>query len=119
LVLFAPARRNLLNALETSSPMRVYFRQGGAHPSEPPASEVRLPQGLRFTDVRRSTLGDFALARRRPRPPKSHGCNWLRPPSQFLLPLRLSSAASIFRANLRPLLDRISAPERARLRPVR
>jgi hypothetical protein len=40
----------------------------------PPWSEVRLPQRLRFTDARRSSIADFALARYSPRAPKSHGC---------------------------------------------
>lgn len=47
----------------------------------PPSSEVRLPQGLRFTDVRRSNLGDFGMARSGARTPKSCGCPELRPPS--------------------------------------
>ncbi len=37
-------------------------------------SEVRLPQGLRFNDARRSAIGDNPLACRGPRAPKSHGC---------------------------------------------
>jgi hypothetical protein len=75
-------------------------------------SEVRLPQGLRFTDVRRSTIGDFPLARGGPCAPKSHGRLELRPPSCLLCPLRLPSAAALFRANLRCLLDGVSRPER-------
>ena len=71
-------------------------------------SEVRLPQGLRFTDVRRSAIGDFPLARGGSRAAKSHGCLELRPPSRLLCSLRLPSAASFFCANLRCLLDGVS-----------
>jgi len=70
-----------------------------------PQSEVRLPQELRFTDVRRSAIGDFPLARSGPCAPKSHGRLELRPPSCLLYSLRLPAAAALFRANLRCLLD--------------
>jgi hypothetical protein len=85
----------------------------------PPRIEVRLPQGLRFTDVRRSTIGDFPLARGGSRAPKSHGCCGLYPPSQFLPSLRLSAAAPLPRANLRCLLDGIPGPKRPFVRSLR
>jgi hypothetical protein len=67
--------------------------------------EVRLPQGLRFTDVRRSAIGDNAVARRGSRASKSCGCFGLYPPSCILLSLRFPSAAAFLRANLRSVLD--------------
>ena len=82
-------------------------------------SEVRLPQGLRFTDVRRSAIGDFPLARSGPCAAKSHGRLGLCPSSCLLCPLRLPSAASLFRANLRCLLDGVSRPERPLVRALR
>jgi hypothetical protein len=85
--------------------------QPGIEPCQPP-SEVRLPQGLRFTDVRRSTIGDLPVARGSPCASKSHGCFGLRPPSCILYSLRHPSAAAFLRANLRCLLDRVSRPER-------
>jgi len=92
---------------------------GKAAPFSPAACEVRLPQGLRFTDVRRSTIGDFPLARGGSRAPKSHGCCGLYPPSQFLPSLRLSAAAPLPRANLRCLLDGIPGPKRPFVRSLR
>ena len=83
-----------------------------AHFPAPTQSEVRLPQGLRFTDVRRSTIGDFPVARCGPRASKSHGCNQLFLPSCMLYPLRLPSVAACFCANLRCLLDRNPCPQR-------
>jgi hypothetical protein len=79
----------------------------------PPQSEVRLPQGLRFTDVRRSAIGDFTLARRGPRASKSHGRLELCPPACLLFSLRLPSAADLLCANLRCLLDGVSRPKRS------
>ena len=75
-------------------------------------SEVRLPQGLRFTDVRRSAFGDFPLARGGSRAPKSRRRHKLRPLSCLVRPLRLSPAASLIRAHLRSLLDGVSRSER-------
>ena len=82
-------------------------KAAGAH-ALPSGSEVRLPQGLRFTDVRRSTLGDFALARGGSRAAKSCGRLGLRPFSRLLCSMRHSPAASLFRAHLPGLLDGIS-----------
>jgi hypothetical protein len=82
-------------------------------------SEVRLPQGLRFTDVRRSTIGDYPVARCGPRAPKSHGRPELRPLSRLLHSLRLPSAAAFLCANLRCLLDGIFRPERSFVRALR
>jgi hypothetical protein len=70
----------------------------------PPQSEVRLPQGLRFTDARRYPIGSFPLARSRPRASKSHGCLELCPPSLLLRPLGLSPAAALLCSNLYLLL---------------
>jgi hypothetical protein len=81
-------------------------------------SEVRLPQGLRFTDVRRSTLGDFSLARGRSCAAKSRGCPWLCPSSCVMCSLWLPSAASLDRAYLPRLLDGISYPEREPVRAL-
>lgn len=74
----------------------------------PPQSEVRLPQGLRFTDARRSAIGNYTVARSSSRAPKSGGCCWLRPPSSLLFPMRLPLAAAFLRSNLRSLLGRNS-----------
>jgi hypothetical protein len=76
--------------------------QGGA--LWPPASEVRLPQGLRFTDVRRSAPGDFAVARGGPSASKSRGRARLCRLPLSLYSLRLPLAADFDCANLRPLL---------------
>ena len=85
----------------------------------PSGSEVRLPQGLRFTDVRRSGLGDFPLARGSSCAAKSCGRLGLRPLSRLLCSLRLPSTASIYRAHLPGLLDGISRPERPPVRALR
>ena len=96
----------------------VYCRQGAGRRAWAALREVRLPQGLRFTDVRRSTLGDFPLARGGSRASKSHGRFELRPSSCLLCPLRLPSAASFFRAHLRNLLDGVFRPERQSCAPA-
>ena len=59
------------------------------------------------------------MARRGPRASKSHGRLELRPPSCLLFSLRLPSAAALFCANLRCLLDGVSRPERTCVRPLR
>lgn len=80
--------------------------------------EVRLPQGLRFTDVRRSTIRGIGVASSGSRTPKSSGCTKLCPPSSFLPPLRFPPAAPFLRANLRCLLDRNSCPVRRLVHPL-
>ena len=115
----AVSARAALNGHGICRPVRVYYRQGCAANVAPRPSEVRLPQELRFTDVRRSAIGDFPLARSGPRAPKSLGRFELRPPSRLLCSLRLPSAAALLRANLRCLLDGISPPERLHLRLLR
>jgi hypothetical protein len=102
-----------------SGPLRVYYRQGGWHSVLPARSEVRLPQGLRFTDVRRSNLGDFPLASRGSRIAKSRGRCELCPLSCLVRSLRLPSAASLFRAHLRNLLDGVSRSKRKPVRALR
>ena len=47
--------------------------QDGVHRPTPTSSEVRLPQGLRFTDDRRSAIRDIAVARSGSCASKSHG----------------------------------------------
>ena len=82
-------------------------------------SEVRLPQGLRFTDARRSTVRDFPLACSGPCASKSFGCTRLCSASRLLQFMRLPSAASLFRANLRCLLDGVSSAGRRTVREMR
>ena len=77
------------NAVATNSPLNP---RG--------ASEVRLPQELRFTDDRRFTIGNIPLARDRARPPKSSGRNQLHRSSRLLYSLRIPPAAFLFRSNL-------------------
>jgi hypothetical protein len=81
--------------------------------------EARLPQGLRFTDVRRSAIGDFPLARGGTRASKSHGRFRLRPSSRLLCLMRLPSAASLFCAYLPGLLDGVCRSERKCVRALR
>src|ERR1035438_301118 len=105
--------------MESSARSGYTVRKAACSFPRRPQSEVRLPQGLRFTDVRRSTIGDFPVARGGPRASKSHGRLELRPPACLLYSLRLPSAAAFQRANLRLLLDRVSRPERPLLRTLR
>ena len=72
--------------------------------------EVRLPQELRFTDDRRSTIGDIPLARHCARPPKSSRRNGFHTSSHLLCSLRIPLAAFLFHSNLRSLLDGDSCP---------
>jgi hypothetical protein len=98
-------------ALESS--VRCGYTVGKAVGVEVAAgSEVRLPQGLRFTDVRRSALGDYPLARGGSRASKSRRCLELRPLSRLVCPLRLAPTATFIRAHLRALLDGVSRSER-------
>ena len=99
--------------METAVRRAYTCTQGGVYPERlPPGFEVRLPQGLRFADVRRSTIGVHPMARCCPRAAKSSGRLGLYSPASFLYSLRLPSAASIPCANLRCLLDGNSCPDR-------
>ena len=81
--------------------------------------EVRLPQGLRFTDVRRSTIGGLPMARHQSRAAKSSGCPELCHISCLLRALRLLSAASFCCARLRSLLAELSDPHKSFLCSLR
>jgi hypothetical protein len=61
---------------------------------------VRLPLGLGFTRARSSAIGDFRMACRLMRAPKSHGCNQLRPVPRIVFDLRISPLAPVFLSNL-------------------
>lgn len=89
-----------LNGVDSAE--RCEYTVGKAAGVEPcrPRGEVCLQHRLRFTDEGRSTIGDFPLARGGSCAAKSHGRLELRPFPIFLFPLRLPSAASLFRAHL-------------------
>lgn len=108
-----------LNWHGISASVRVYCAQGGPCQALPPSSEVRLPQGLRFTDVRRSAPGNCAVARCGPSASKSCGRIQLRPVPLLLCSLRIPLAAAFSRANLQYLLDRVSCPRRSCMLPLR
>ena len=83
------------------------------------SSEVCLQQGERFTCGRASAIGGHAVASRSSRPAKSTGCCQLRASPRLVFSLRFSSAAPVFRSNLRRLLGGISASGGPWVRPLR